>query len=200
MNCPLCGDAKHMTKAKPLYEKMVCKKCYYKFTNRRQIAYLIDAFLWQIFSHIAGMGFGVIAIRLIPDVSMTQLFWSGYAFGIFLFLFFCCKDGFSGRSLGKLITGVQVVDEETRKPIGFVASFKRNLCLVIPLVVFFVGFQLAKGYRLGDKWANTRVVWTKYASHPVFTGAPLPDPGDGEFLPGDGRPASESENPFAAPQ
>ena len=204
MNCPLCGDSKHMTKAKPLYGKMVCKKCYYKFSNRRQIAYLIDSVLWQIIATILGFGYGMVAIRVMPGISQRQLFASGVVLGFAISLIIACKDGFGGLSIGKLATGVLVVDESTLKPIGFAASFKRNLCLTVPylsaIAVIVIIVQMPKGQRLGDKWANTRVIWTKYASHPVFTGAELPDPGDGEFLPGDGRPASESKNPFAAPQ
>lgn len=199
MNCPLCGDGKHMAKAKPLYEKMVCKKCYYKFTNRRQIAYLIDAVLWRVISYAIGTAFGAILIGITPGITQQQLFLSGIVLGYVLFLVFACKDGFGGKSLGKLVTGVHVVDESTLKPIGFVASFKRNLCLAIPFVVIVILVQMPKGRRLGDKWANARVVWSKYASHPVFTGAELPM-GDDEFLPGDGRQAQTSENPFAAPQ
>lgn len=31
-----------MPQAKPLHGRMVCKKCYYGFANRRQLAYLLD--------------------------------------------------------------------------------------------------------------------------------------------------------------
>ena len=41
--CPLCRKPGALQKkAKRLYGGMVCKKCYYKFANRRQGAYLVD--------------------------------------------------------------------------------------------------------------------------------------------------------------
>ena len=46
--CPLCGNAKHMKKSKPLYGHQVCKKCYYAFANRRQIAFVIDVLSWRV--------------------------------------------------------------------------------------------------------------------------------------------------------
>ncbi|MCP3902337.1 MAG: hypothetical protein GY715_01770 [Planctomycetes bacterium] len=48
----------------------------------------------------------------------------------------------------------------------------RNLPLLIPLAPLFIAFSLLKGKRLGDGWANTRVVWNKYEHHPLFTGLP----------------------------
>lgn len=197
--CPLCHQAKHMPKAKPLYDKMVCKKCYYKFTNRRQIAYIIDAILWNIISYFVGIAFALFVVSIVPTISSVQLFWAGTAFGYLIFLIFACKDGFGGHSIGKMITGVQVVDDDSYQPIGFGKSFRRNLCLAIPFAVLFIGVQMAKGKRLGDRWANTRVIWKKFRDHPVFTGAPL-DSNESEFLAGDGQDAENDANPFAAPR
>jgi hypothetical protein len=46
--CPLCGQTTHMHKAKPLYGHSVCKKCYYGFANRRQLAFFVDVMGWRI--------------------------------------------------------------------------------------------------------------------------------------------------------
>ena len=89
---------------------------------------------------------------------------------IFLPMIFGLKDGFAGKSLGKLICGVEVIDIDTQKPIGFARAFKRNLVLMIPLMPIVVAFTLAKGRRFGDKWANTKVVLRKARNHPIFTG------------------------------
>jgi uncharacterized RDD family membrane protein YckC len=83
-------------------------------------------------------------------------------------MLFCLKDGFRGRSLGKLLFGVVVVDRISHEPIGFAASFKRNLCTIVPVLPLIVAFQLIRGHRLGEKWANTRVIWKKYAHRRVF--------------------------------
>ena len=80
---------------------------------------------------------------------------------------FFCKDSFRGHSPGKWVCGVRVVDRDRGEPIGLAGSFKRNLPLLIPLVVAFL---LQKGHRLGDGWAKSKVVWKRYANHPVFTG------------------------------
>ena len=85
-------------------------------------------------------------------------------------LAFFCKDGFQGRSPGRALCGVQVVDRHTHAPIGFLPSLKRNLILYVPLMPVVIAFRLLQGHRFGDGWANTTVVWKKYAAHPVFTG------------------------------
>lgn len=199
MNCPLCEMSKHMRKGRPLYGKMVCKKCYYKFANRRQLAYLLDSLLWQPITYIAGIPFGIAMLAAFPGITQQQLFWSSTALGYLLFLVFACKDGFTGQSVGKMITGVQVMDESSYEPIGFSASLKRNLCLAIPFVVLVILFQMTSGKRLGDGWANSRVVWKKYKDNPVFTGGALPDP-DNVFLPGDGEAPAQDDNPYAPPR
>jgi len=73
------------------------------------------------------------------------------------------KDGFGGRSPGKALMGARVIDAETREPIGFLRSLKRNLVLMIPYVgVIGVALTMMKGRRWGDRWAKTQVVWYKY--------------------------------------
>lgn len=78
-------------------------------------------------------------------------------------LIFTCKDGFSGKSPGRLLCGVTVVDRTTREPIGFRQSFKRNLILMVPYVgVIWIALTMRKGQRVGDEWANTEVIWDKH--------------------------------------
>jgi uncharacterized RDD family membrane protein YckC len=188
-----------MRKAKPLYGKMVYRKCYYKFTNRRQFAYLIDALLWQPITYIAGIPFGMFMLALVPGITQQQLYWAGTAFGYLLFLIFACKDGFAGQSLGKMIAGVQVVDESSYEPIGFGGSLKRNLCIAIPFVVLVILIRMPNGKRPGDRWANSRVIWKKFKHNPVFTGGPLVE-ADNVFLPGDGQAPVQDDNPYASPR
>jgi hypothetical protein len=74
-----------------------------------------------------------------------------------------------------------VLDEHSGQPISFAQSFKRNSILLlgqIPVlgglaglvVILIIAVQVAKGYRLGDRFARTRVIWKKYARLPVFGG------------------------------
>ncbi len=169
--CPLCHNAKRMNKPKVLYGIEVCRKCYYSFANRRQIAYLIDAICYGIITwslllpldHVcAAMGLGFV-------VSFSI----GLVAGVILAMVFAFKDGFSGHSLGKKLFGVQVVDRTTMDPIGFTRSFKRNWLLAIPYVsiifVLMAVFQMVKGPRVGDGMARTKVIWKKYRSTKVFS-------------------------------
>lgn len=169
--CPLCGDVTHMNKAKSLYGHSVCHKCYVGFANRRQLAFGIDNTLglipWML--PLLPVIFGISLVMLAlgaseqtMDSAMNMLLW------LLLAPLACCKDCFSGHSLGKYICGVRVIDETTGKPGGLAASFKRNLPLVIPVIPLVVAFQLRSGHRTGDGWSNTKVIWKKYADHPIF--------------------------------
>lgn len=167
--CPLCGSDKKMHKAKLLYGTPVCRKCLYKFANRRQIGYVIDVFVWWTISFFLGMAlvvfFELLNVSvLVPDEVVIFMRWIIYP------LIFSCKDGFGGHSPGKFICGVQVVHSETLQPQGFGSSFKRNLILMVPFMPLVIAFLLNKGHRLGDGWAQSKVIWKKYAQHPVFTG------------------------------
>lgn len=156
-SCPLCGRTKPMRKAKELYGQMVCKKCYYAFANRRQLAFAIDIILWHFifFAFIAGAG-GV------ETESQANGMW------YMSLLVFFMKDGFSGHSPGKAMLGVRALDESTGRPLGPGASFKRNLPLLIPFMPLIVACQLCKGHRTGDGWSKAKVIWKKYKDHPVF--------------------------------
>ena len=167
--CPLCRSDKKMHKAKLLYGTPVCRKCLYKFANRRQIGYVLDWLLWLFISFWLGTMLGF--LLGVMDVSDPVFKRINFFLAWFVFpLIFFCKDGFVGYSLGKLICGVRVVHIETLQPQGFLSSFKRNLILIIPFMPLVIAFLLNKGHRLGDGWAKSKVIWKKYANHPVFTG------------------------------
>ena len=168
--CPLCGSDRHMHKSKLLYGSPVCRKCFYKFANRRQLAYLVDWILYQGAMFAVGLALGAAMVALNATSKQIDLVSYALAWSLFPLLFFC-KDGFAGHSPGKALCGVKVVHRETNEPIGFLASLKRNLVLYIPVVPLVVAFLLQKGYRWGDGWAKTKVIWKKFANNPVFTGA-----------------------------
>jgi uncharacterized RDD family membrane protein YckC len=165
-SCPFCeqpmGD-----KRKLLYGHPVCRKCYFAFANRRQIAFVLDRVVW--FIPMMVLTFGCIAIvqamgqKLTPDVvrAVDMLQWPTY-------IVFLVKDGFWGYSPGKWVCGVQTIDKKTREPAGFWASLKRNLPVFIPIVPLVIAYQLQNGKRMGDGWANTMVIWKKYEKSRVF--------------------------------
>jgi len=183
-----------MQQPKKLYGCDVCKKCSSKFANRRQFAFFLD----MVFVRIASFAVAAILGILVATQEAAE------PIAVFLFLLYIlailAKDGFSGTSPGKALMGVQAIDQESRKPIGFGASIKRNLPTLIPIVPLVIAVQLIKGKRLGDGWAGTQVIWRKYADNPVFTGKPLPV--DSEFGPAQVNlpPLQESSNPYQSPR
>jgi uncharacterized RDD family membrane protein YckC len=90
---------------------------------------------------------------------------------------FVLKDGFNGYSVGKYLCNLRVVDVKTGLPCDFGASLKRNLPLLIPLYFLLAAFQIGRGRRWGEKWADTKVVWQKFHNNSVLgiTNAKNPD-------------------------
>ena len=175
--CPLCQTRKVWKKT--LYGHRVCKKCYYKFINRRQVAYIVDALV--LFGVAFAVGTAIDSLFAAQITAVWQAWAVNFAVGLCLMSLFVMKDGLAGYSPGKRLTGVRVLDDETDQPIGFGQSFKRNSILLlgqIPFVGFLVGLvvvivialKLGRGYRPGDRLARTRVIWTRYANSPVFNG------------------------------
>ena len=178
LSCPLCGKdleyrwLRKKLSAKSIHGIVVCPSCRDKFANRRQAAYLVDAVLW--WSVLSGL-FRALGMVIMAGAPPQPSFRSPPLLGVpltsvVLPFLFTLKDGFGGYSPGKALFGVQVVDRTTREPIGFVQSCKRNLILMIPSLigVVLVILTMMKGRRLGDGWANTDVIWTKYAFRTPF--------------------------------
>lgn len=177
--CPLCRA--RPTSAKRIYGHPVCKKCYYAFANRRQLGYIVDGLCYL----------PIVAVIYFADqvlgrsgINAAEAYGIDAAIGLAFACLFVSKDGFGGRSPGKAATGVRVLDNATGQPIGFGQSFKRNAVLLagnVPVVgplallviEVVIALQVAKGYRLGDRYAGTRVIWVKYARLPVFGGTAL---------------------------
>ncbi len=174
--CPIClRSFKDARRAKDLYQVPVCRKCRNAFANRRQAAYLVDAAIWWL---LATLTAGLLGLIFFSSPSATAIARAGtvparpeYVTLLVLaliepFVFGTLKDGFSGRSPGKFLFGLQVIDVETREPIGFLQAFKRNLILVVPYlnIVGLIGgvITMMGGRRWGDGWARTQVIWLKH--------------------------------------
>ena len=148
--CSLCNVQTHEVRL--LYNHPVCKRCYYSFARRREVAFIADMTITFIL---------IFVVAILPPLS------------VLVYIAFLGKDClFSGSSPGKAVFGLRVIDTDTGKPIGLSTSIKRNLPLLIPAVGFIIqiiaAVQLRKGYRIGDVWANSKVVWKKHGEHPVF--------------------------------
>src|SRR5260370_39550213 len=134
--CPLCGNAKHMKKSKPLYGYQTCKKCYYAFANRRQFAFLIDLLSWRVMMLPVSFAIGV-ALTLF-GVEHSRVIASATLLGWLLLTVFFCKDSFSGQSPFKALLGVIVIDTRSGQPASVLSSFKRNLQLRIPCILLII--------------------------------------------------------------
>lgn len=189
--CPLCRTRD--AQAKTIYGYPVCKKCLNAFANRRQLAYLLDSII--IFVPALAVGLGLQFFVLSPTMSELENTLITTLATLPLTLLFLMKDGFKGQSVGKMASGVVALDVSTGQPIRFIQSFKRNsvfLVGVIPLiggiaslvVTITIAVQVGKGFRLGDKFAGTKVIWKKYAFHPMFGGTGLMCEGCGYDLQG----------------
>lgn len=86
-------------------------------------------------------------------------------------LYLVLRDSLGGKSVGKLIAGITVVNIAENKIGGIGDSFLRNGLLVFVAIprygwmaglavgsIMFLQVLFGKGSRLGDKFANTRVV------------------------------------------
>lgn len=180
-SCPLCGKSVVSTsKMRLLNGVAVCKKCSNGFASRRQMAYIVDNFAYYLVSQFVMaivMSVGIASLAA-PNAAnpatpptpaaMFTIFASTMAIGYALWVPFLLKDGFGGASPEKRLFGLRVVDATTREPIGYGASFKRNLVLMVPFAPLVLAFTLVKGTRWGDEWANTVVIWKKYSHTRVF--------------------------------
>lgn len=156
--CPLCGLETKRTKCRLLNNFEVCRKCQLRFCNRRETAYIIDLVVYFFLARYAEYGILRVFGRA-PASIMGWILWGSFPL----------KDGFRGMSPGKWLCDLQVVDCLTLRPTGFVASFKRNLLTLIPVLgALLIALRLRVGRRWGDGWANTMVVWRKHAHKAPF--------------------------------
>lgn len=71
---------------------------------------------------------------------------------------------YDGRSIGKKMMGLQVINSQTLTPCKMMESVIRNVTLLIPifsLVDAVMVFVDKDNLRFGDKWANTMVIERK---------------------------------------
>jgi len=109
--------------------------------NKRVCAFLIDSLLMNL---------------LFWKLTTLIPWWGAYGM---LYSFLIFRDSFGGSGPGKLIVGLQVIDEDGR-PLDPLKGLKRNLSMLFgpfQLVEYFVMLKNAQGKRLGDKWARTVV-------------------------------------------
>lgn len=164
--CPLCERDFDRHAAGLLNGILVCSKCRRAFVLRRLAAYLIDDIFWWGVAISLSVGLEVIGDALyVPYPGDFVLFCYLIVFLPFLFT---TKDAIVGYSFGKRIMGIRVLEWQSRRPIGFKLSIIRNLTLIFPFIPILAAFELPRGRRGGDLWADTFVVWEKYQHRKPF--------------------------------
>lgn len=150
--CGICSKSEN--DPVELYGHPVCKRCARDFANRRALAFLLDYILLLI---------------VYPVWFVSMEFGEAYSGLVVLgYLVVPIKDGFLGYSPGKVLLGVRAYSAESGSAVGPILSFVRNMVLYIPFAPIVAAVQLEKGPRIGDGIANTRVIWMKHSSSPVF--------------------------------
>lgn len=172
-NCPTClRPVKRPDRCKELFRVLVCRKCRDGFANRREAAYLIDCLVLYVLATGIARGLAMLENKAPPHIAELIFILSGLVQWPIMPLLFTLKDGIGGRSPGKRLFGIQVVDAVSREPIAMRQSFKRNLIFMLPWIGTIGGvITLMKGRRWGDGWAKTEVVWLKYKTRPPFAPA-----------------------------
>jgi uncharacterized RDD family membrane protein YckC len=173
--CAVCGEPLGAGKTLPLFGHRTHKGCRSAFDLRRESAYVIDFIL--IFMVLMVLAAGI-SVSFTPKGSVDP---EGSTGVIVLFLtelalvaLFLAKDSVNGVSFGKLVTGLQVVDADSGRPIGLRQSIQRNLILLVPMMPIVLAFQMRGGPRIGEGWASTRVVIRKRRDAPAFAAHAAP--------------------------
>lgn len=144
-----------------LYSHSICGKCWSQFHWRRVGARLLDLLISAI------MMVGSMVLIAPADNTIVVLV------GLMVRTTFeWTKDGwFSGRSPGKMVFGVYVIDRDSGRPASLAKCVKRNLAFVAFPWTYFLAIAIAAngvskppGIRIGDKWAGTEVVPRQLAS------------------------------------
>lgn len=172
--CPICS--RQMPPAvtpRVLYDVPVCADCHQKFMVKRSIAHVLDTFIYS-FAFSIGIWVVFFAAAIIVGATSGPNGPSDTAGDIFIRLWLMLVlfgifgrvllDGFRGHSPGKAMLGLQVVNEASGRPAGFIDSIQRNLILFVPVMPIIIAVTMfsGDGHRIGDGWAKTKVIWKDY--------------------------------------
>lgn len=122
--------------------------------GRRFLTFLVDYVAYLALSFLAG----IVAV-LVAGEAAAAIFegWRAYVFSFLLyFAYYMVLEGTTGRTLGKLVAGTLVVDEEGRRPtLGQIAG--RTAARLVPFEPFSVLLD-DEGWGWHDRWAETCVI------------------------------------------
>jgi uncharacterized RDD family membrane protein YckC len=133
-----------------------------RVTGRRIVATFVDG---VVFSGLnAGLAHFFGTRRADSGFDLTRLSVRGSLWlTLIVFLYYVLLEGLVGRTVGKFVTGIKVIDAETGGRPGLLSGFVRTL---LRLIDGFLGYLLAlivvvnsdRRRRLGDMAAKTLVV------------------------------------------
>jgi uncharacterized RDD family membrane protein YckC len=133
-----------------------------KVTGRRVVATIIDGIIFGIISSILAQIFGTPNSSSGMDITRLKTGGSGVLL-VIVVLYYVLMEGLTGRTVGKLVTGIRVVDEATGRSPSLGQAVLRTLLRIIDgLLGYLVGFIVVlasdRRRRLGDMAAKTSIV------------------------------------------
>ena len=134
----------------------------YATTSQRFVNFLIDTIVYYAVSFVLGYVLALI-LRIFGAEDFLRWLMEGsdgvklfnLFFGLCVFtLTYTVIEGLSkGKTLGKLVTGTRVVNED-ESPISWKQAFRRSLFRLVP----FEGFSALNGFPWHDRWSHTKVI------------------------------------------
>jgi uncharacterized RDD family membrane protein YckC len=131
-------------------------------TGRRIVATLIDGLLFSVLNGALATTFNTHPAS--SGFEMTTLTYNGsLGLGVIVVLYYVLLEGLTGRTVGKLVTGIRVIDAQTGGVPGLLSGLLRTvLRLIDGIFAYLVGFIVVlnsdRRRRLGDMAAKTLVV------------------------------------------
>jgi uncharacterized RDD family membrane protein YckC len=119
-------------------------------TGQRFANMLLDLVFCCIFTCVFGSALDAIGLQVIQNKANVVE-------AMILFVYYVSQEAISARTLGKLITGTKVVNEDDT-PLNWNGAFLRTICRFIPFDAF--SFLGGKGRPRGwhDRISGTKVV------------------------------------------
>jgi uncharacterized RDD family membrane protein YckC len=132
-----------------------------RVTGRRIVATILDGIVLGLLYRLST---GVFGGHYRSDLDFTRLTSrAGLGWLVVALLYYLLLEGLFGRTVGKLVTGIRVIDAKTGRTPGIFTALIRTLLRVIDglggyLLGWFVVILNDRRRRLGDMAADTLVI------------------------------------------
>jgi uncharacterized RDD family membrane protein YckC len=134
-----------------------------RVTGRRIVATIVDSLVLTVAYRLLALLFDI-DVDYSNDVDFTTLQTpAGIGWLIFAVAYYVLMESFLGRTVGKMVTGIRVVDAKTGTNPGiFTSLIRTGLRVIDGIGGYLVGFLVVvfgdRRRRIGDLLANTQVV------------------------------------------